>query len=98
MGVQRSVIRVFRIGAPIAREDLLFFKEPVRGEKVKIDEIRIPREGRHRLVGRVAVAGGPEGQYLPVFLSRGGQEVRERVRFFPERSDPVGGRKRGNVH
>src|SRR5207245_7049872 len=46
-------------------------------QEVEAHQQRVAGEGGEALVGRVAVAGGPQRQHLPELLLRGGQEVEE---------------------
>ena len=55
----------------------------------RLDQQRVPREGREALVRRVSVAGGPEGQDLPEPLPCLLEEVQESPGFLTELADAV---------
>ena len=84
--------------APIDRIDLLLQKQSVRDEGIEVNKVRISRAGAERLIGTVAVAGGADGQNLPVTLSCRMEEIREFIRRLAQGTDAIGRGQRGNVH
>ena len=71
-------------------------QQALLAQAVEGDEQRVARERREALVGRVAVAGGAEGEDLPEGLAGLRQEVQEGGRLVPQLTDAVGaGQRRG---
>ena len=60
---------------------LLLGEQSLLPEGIQIYIVRIPGEGGERLIGRISVAGGPQGQDLPVLLPCLLQPVHKFIRF-----------------
>src|SRR6202034_1341868 len=75
----------------------VFIEPAAVGEAFKGDEERIAGEGGERGVGRIAIAGGAEGENLPEALLRSGKEVGEGVGGGSEVADATQRRQRSNV-
>ena len=58
----------------------------------------VKNNGGKALVGAVTVAGGANGQDLPIGLLCTGQKIHERKGFFPQRADAKGPRQTKNGH
>ena len=63
-----AVIYALRVFAPCAGDDLLFCKQPIRNQQVKVNKIRVSGVHGEGLIGRIPVAGMAHGQHLPVAL------------------------------
>ena len=71
-------------------------QQAVLRQQVQVDKVGIAGEGGKALIWAVAVAGGSQGQELPVFLSGGAEEVGEGVRLPAQGADAVRRGKGGN--
>ena len=69
--------------------DILFPDQSLPHQLIRADKIRIPREGRKGLVGRISESRRSHRQNLPVFLTCFFQKIHEPVRLFREASDSV---------
>ena len=98
MSVHGSKIHPRRIAAPWNVLDFLFFQQSLVCQPVQIDEIMVARAGAQRLIGGIAVAGGSQGQDLPVPLSGPDQKVHKGIGVLPHGADAVRGRQGGNMH
>ena len=96
--VDAAVVHVAGVAAPLAAAALALGQQAVGDEQLGVDEIGIARVGGKALVRRIAIAGGPQRQHLPVALARCLQEVREVVGRLSQRADPVGGGQGGDGH
>ena len=67
-------------------------------QDTEIDKVGVPGKGGKALVGAVTVAGGANGQDLPIGLLCTGQKIHERKGFFPQRADAKGPRQTKNGH
>src|SRR5262245_20076349 len=68
--------------------DLIICQQSVFDEPVRADQQSISGERGETLIGRVAVAGGPKRQDLPVALPGRREKVYEGVCLIPEVADP----------
>ena len=85
--VQRTVIH----GADRHRSGDLIGGEPaVLGQHPVVDEVGVPGKGGKALVRAVAVAGGADGQDLPIGLSGAGQKIHESEGLRPQSADAEG--------
>ena len=62
-------------------------------QRLRIYKIRISRESRERLIGRLSVSGLPQRKDLRVSLARLRQKIHELICLFGKASDPVTGRE-----
>ena len=83
------VIDSCRVVTPVMAGDLVILKKSFFYKGVKIYEIRVAGKSRKRLIGRVAVAGGTNGQYLPVTLLRLLEKINKFKCRFAERAYAV---------
>ena len=56
---------------------------------VKVDQVRVPREGRKRLIRRIAKARRAKRQDLPILLPGGSKKIDEAICFVAKRPDAV---------
>ena len=95
LGVERAVIHTahgLRGGDFLRRQQARF------GEKTVINEIGVARKSGKALVRAVAVAGGADGQNLPIGLPGFGEEIHEGEGFAAQRADAKGPRQAENGH
>ena len=67
-------------------------------QDAEIDKVGVPGKGGKALVGAVTVAGGANGQDLPVGLLCTGQKIYERKGFLPKCADAKRPRQTKNGH
>ena len=96
--VHQAIIHALRVAAPVQALVFVRLQQPVRRQIVQVDEIGVAGKGGEGLVGGVAVAGGTDGQDLPVGLSRRRQTVREVPGGRAQRAESVRGGQRGDRH
>ena len=84
--------------APIDAVKLLLRQVSVLDKLVQIDQIRVPGEGRERLIGRIAIAGRVDREDLPVGLLCRSQKINKVIGCFSHAADAVGRGQRSNVH
>ena len=96
--VQRTVVHAVGLGAPGAAVVLRAVKKALGGEVVEVDEVGVARVRGKRLVGRIAVARGHDGQNLPDRYACLGEEVDERARFCTHGAHAPWRGKRGDGH
>ena len=72
---------------------LLPRKKAVADQLFKVDKIRIPREGRNRLIRAVAKSGLAERQHLPHALSGSLEKIDKRISLSVKASDAETGGK-----
>ena len=94
--IQYTIVDAVGRALPIDGAVLLGRKQPGLGQLVKIDKVRVAREGGEGLIGAVAVAGGTNRQNLPVMLPCRMQEVHKFTGRSPHGTDTAGGRQAGN--
>ena len=75
--IDLAVVHLGRVVPEIAGRAFLLRQQALLDQDLQVDEIRIPRKGGEGLIGRIPVAGGRQGQYLPVALARLPQLVHE---------------------
>ena len=98
VGVHGAEIHPCRVAAPGNVLNFLFFQQSFVHQGVQVDEIVVARAGSQRLIGGIAVAGGSQGQDLPVPLSGPDQKVHKGIGVLPHGADAVRGRQGGNMH
>ena len=94
--VQYTIVDAVGRALPINVAVLLGRKQPGLGQLVKINKVGVAREGRERLIGTIAIAGGAHRQDLPVVLPCRMQEVHKFTGRSPHGTDAAGGRQAGN--
>ena len=72
-------------------------EQAVLTELVEREEQGIAGRGRGRVVGRMAVAGGADGQHLPPGLAAGGEEISEGEGLAAKVADAMGAGQRGRM-
>ncbi len=72
-------------------------EQTVLEEPVDADEVRVAGHRREALVGRIAVAGGSQREYLPVAASGLRQPLDPSMGGVAEVADPVGSREAGRM-
>ena len=80
------------------RRDLVGGQQIVRSQQEVIDKIGISGKGGEALIRAVAVAGGADGQDLPVGLLCIGQKIHECKGLFSQRTDAKRPRQTENGH
>ena len=73
---QQAVIHGGRVASPVAA-DLVRREQAFLFQQVQVDEIGVARLGGQALIGRIAVAGGAQGQQLPPALAGFVQSVQK---------------------
>ena len=96
--VQRAVVDLCGIAAPVDAGIVLFGQQAVRGQLVKVDEVGVARKGGKALVGAVGVAGGANRQNLPDGLARRGQKVHKVIGRLAHTANAVPAGQAGNRH
>ena len=79
--VNLAIVHLGRVVPEIAGRAFLLRQQALLDQDLQVDEIRVPRKGGEGLIGRIPVAGGRQGQYLPVALARLPQLVNEIIRL-----------------
>ena len=90
---QGFIIHLFRVVSPVVFQAFLFCQKPLVTEAVQIQKIGVPCKGGKALVGAVPVAGGANGQHLPVGLARLLQKIYKFISAPAQRPNPIGGRQ-----
>ncbi len=75
--VDLAVVYPRGVAAEITGIAFLLRQQPFLNQSLQVDEIRVPRKGGKGLIRRVPIAGGGQGQNLPVALPRLLQPVNE---------------------
>ena len=70
-----AVVDVAGVGAQVHAVDIVLFQIAGLDKLGKVNEVRVARAGRERLIGRVAIAGRRKGQNLPIMLFARGEEI-----------------------
>lgn len=94
--IDLSVIHIARLGAPVYTFQIITIQEAVFRQQVQINEVGVAGEGGKALIGAVAIAGGAQGQKLPVLLAGGMEEIGKGVGLPAQSADAIGGGKGGN--
>ena len=95
--VDPAEVHMTGVAAPVDALQLGAFQQAVGDQQIQVDEVGVPGEGGKALVGAVPIAGGTEGQKLPVGLARGLQKVGEGVGLLSQSADAVGGGEGGDM-
>ena len=98
VGVHGAEIHPCRVAAPGNVLNFFFFQQSFVHQGVQVDEIVVARTGAQRLVGRIAVARGGQGQDLPAPLPGLDQEVHKGIGVFTHGADAVRGRQGSDMH
>ena len=93
-GVNLPVIHARRVIPPVHSGNLLRCEKPLFHKGVKVDQVRVPREGRKRLIRRIAKARRAKRQDLPILLPGGSKKIDEAICFVAKRPDAMRRRKR----
>ena len=93
--VERAVVHGGLVAAPVKGLGLSLFQKAVGKQQAGVDEIGVCRKGGKTLIGAVAVAGGADGQDLPVALAGGGEKIHKTLCLFAQRADAVRPRQAG---
>ena len=96
--VQQAVVHPLRVLPPVQALILLRLQQALGAQIVQINEVGAAGEGGEGLIGGVAVAGGPNGQHLPVRLARPGQKIHKGAGLRPQGAHPPGGGQGGERH
>ena len=87
---QGFIIHLFRVVSPVVFQAFLFCQKPLVTEAIQIQKIGVPRKGGKALVGAVPIAGGANGQHLPVGLARLLQKIYKFISAPAQRPNPIG--------
>ena len=68
---------------------LLLSKQPLGCQQLRVDKIRVTRQGRRRLIGAVAIGGRIQRQHLPAFLAGVAEEIHKIIGFRAKSADAV---------
>ena len=96
--VEGAVVHPVRGAFPVDVRVFLPLQQAVGRQQVQVDEIGVARKGGEGLVGAVPVAGGTDGQDLPVSLSRRRKKIHKLPCCPAHGADAVGRRQAGQVH
>ena len=92
--VELAVIHMAGVLSPVPVTDLLLRQKPILDQQIQINEIGIARIGGKTLVGGIAVAGGTEGEHLPVPLTGGVEQIGKVIGREAHGADTVRGGQR----
>src|SRR5262249_48362404 len=76
---------------------LLRCEQPVGDQQVGANQQRIPGKGREALVGRVAIPGGTEREYLPQALLCSHKKIDEAIGLITQIAKAVAARQRARM-
>ena len=96
--VDLSVVHVARVAAPVGGGALGGRQQPVIHQHIRVDKIGVAGVGGKALVGGVAIAGGTQGEHLPVGLAGVFQEIGEIIGRLAQGTDAIGGGQGGYRH
>ena len=96
--VDLAVVHVAGVAAPVAFGAFGSFQQPILDKHIRVDEIGVAGVGGKALIGGVAVAGGVQGQHLPVGLTGCLQKIDEVIGRLAQGADAVGGGQGGDCH
>ena len=97
-GVDPAVVHIAALAAPVLRLQLRGGEEAVLRQEIQVNEVGVAGKGGEALVGAVAIAGGAQGQQLPVLLAGGPEEIGKGVGLPSQGADAVGGGEGGDMH
>ena len=92
--IELAVVHMTGIFSPVPVTDLLLRQKPILDQQIQINEIGIARIGGKALVGGITVAGGTEGEHLPVPLTGGVEQIGKVISREAHSADTVGGGQR----
>ena len=92
--IELAVVHMTGIFSPVPVTDLLLRQKPILDQQIQINEIEIARIGGKTLVGGITVAGGTEGEHLPVPLTGGVEQIGKVISREAHSADTVGGGQR----
>ena len=95
--VDLPIVHIARLIAPVDRLQLRTVQKAVLRQQLQVNEVGVSGKGGEALIGAVAVAGGPQGQQLPVFLACRVEKVRKGVGLPAQGTDAVPGGEGGNM-
>src|SRR5262249_23743839 len=72
-------------------------EQPIGDQQVGAHQQRIPGKGREALVGRVAIPGRTEREYLPQALLRSHKKIDEAIGLLTQIANAVAARQRGRM-
>ena len=96
--IDRVIFDLLLAVQPVAGVNLLLRQKLFLKKRVQINEVRISCKGRKRLIRAVPIAGGSQGQHLPVALSCPFQTVCKFIGALSKGADSIWSRKAGNGH
>ena len=88
-------------GSIFPPEKALYFfpaKQPIPDQLFEIDEVMVTCISRTRLIGRISITRGGQGQDLPIALTRLFQKIDKRKRLCAHGADSISTGQRGDVH
>ena len=88
--IELAVIHMAGILTPVPVADLLLRQKSILDQQIQINEIGIARIRGKALVGGIAVAGGTEGEHLPVPLTGGVEQIGKVISRKAHGADAVG--------
>ena len=89
--VDLAVVHIAGVAAPVDALQIAPGQQVIFHQQIQVDEIGVSGEGGEALVGAVALAGGAQGQQLPVLLAGSVEKVSESVGLFSQGADAVVG-------
>ena len=84
-----TVVDIAGIGAQVHAVDIALLQIPCLDKLGKVNEVRVARAGRERLVRRIAVTSRRKGQNLPIMLFARGEEIDKVVGIPAKAADSV---------
>ena len=96
--VQQAVVYFILPDRPGNVFQFFCIQKSILHQSIQVDEVGVAGKGGAGLVGGVAVAGGGQGQDLPMALPRGFQKIHKREGLTTHGADAVGAGQAGNVH
>ena len=96
--IQTGIVDVVFALLPAHIVKFFLRKQSFLTEEIKIDEIRVSREGGKTLIRAVAIAGRSQRENLPVFLSGVLEKINELIGSLAEGSDSIGRGETGYRH
>ena len=94
--IDLSIIHIARLGAPVYTFQIITIQEAVLRQQVQVNKVGVSGEGGKALIGAVTIAGGAQGQKLPVLLTGGMEEIGKGVGLPAQSADAIRGGKGGN--
>ena len=94
--IQKAEIHLPGIVAPI-RADIRIGQKPLLLQQVQIHQVGVPGESGRALIGGIPIAGGRQGQDLPIPLPRTMQIIHEIIGCLAQCAYAVGGWQAGDM-